>query len=109
VLVPTVMMLESPTSLMPSERYDCPQWHKLKNFSHSTEFDVLTEKIFCDAPKAEEKIFNSKMNHEYAGITGVPEFNQVSAELIFGNEHGVLKDKRVRWDLHFTHRLWTVY
>jgi aspartate aminotransferase, mitochondrial len=46
--------------------------------------------------QAEERIFNGKMNHEYAGITGVPEFVKASAELVFGENSPLLKENRVR-------------
>ena len=45
--------------------------------------------------KAEQKISDAKVNHEYAGISGLPEFNKVAAELVFGKDAAVLKDGRV--------------
>eukprot|EP00096_Caligus_rogercresseyi_P000224 TRINITY_DN105_c0_g1_i1.p1 TRINITY_DN105_c0_g1~~TRINITY_DN105_c0_g1_i1.p1 ORF type:complete len:427 (-),score=114.29 TRINITY_DN105_c0_g1_i1:81-1361(-) len=36
--------------------------------------------------KAEEKIFNADMNHEYSTIVGDATFNKLSAELAFGSE-----------------------
>lgn len=45
--------------------------------------------------QAEDRIHNAKMNHEYAGITGVPEFVKASAELIFGENAPLLKENRV--------------
>jgi len=45
--------------------------------------------------QAEEKIFKQKPNHEYAAISGVPEFNTVAAKLLFGDDCAPLKAGRV--------------
>ena len=36
------------------------------------------------------------MDKEYLGIAGLPAFNKAAAELAFGDNSSVLKDKRVR-------------
>lgn len=41
--------------------------------------------------KAENKIFSSRMNKEYAGITGVPEFTGSAAKLAYGKDSSALK------------------
>jgi len=48
--------------------------------------------------KAEERIFQAKMNHEYAGISGVPEFIKASQELLFGPDHPLLKNGQVHYE-----------
>jgi len=45
--------------------------------------------------KAEEKIFKSNLDHEYAPIDGLPEFNKVSSQLLFGEQAKELSEKRV--------------
>lgn len=35
------------------------------------------------------------MNHEYAGIGGVPALQKVAADLAFGSDSPVLQEKRV--------------
>jgi len=45
--------------------------------------------------KAEKQLAESQANHEYAGIVGVPDFNKVAGELIFGSDSVPLKEKRV--------------
>eukprot|EP01121_Diplochlamys_sp_Union-15-3_P010518 TRINITY_DN2959_c0_g1_i1.p1 TRINITY_DN2959_c0_g1~~TRINITY_DN2959_c0_g1_i1.p1 ORF type:complete len:432 (-),score=88.35 TRINITY_DN2959_c0_g1_i1:51-1346(-) len=45
--------------------------------------------------KAEKKIYDSGVNHEYAGILGVPDFVKSAQKLLFGENHEVLKSKRV--------------
>jgi len=45
--------------------------------------------------QAEEKIFNQKLNHEYAPISGVPEFTAAAAKLLFGEDNQALKDGRI--------------
>uniref|UniRef100_A0A0K2TM01 Aspartate aminotransferase n=1 Tax=Lepeophtheirus salmonis TaxID=72036 RepID=A0A0K2TM01_LEPSM len=42
--------------------------------------------ILPSVRKAEEKIFNANMNHEYSTIVGDATFNKLSAELAFGSE-----------------------
>ncbi|KAK7115065.1 aspartate aminotransferase, mitochondrial-like [Littorina saxatilis] len=42
--------------------------------------------------KAEEQILKAKLDKEYAGITGVPEFAKAAAELAFGVGNPILKD-----------------
>jgi len=44
--------------------------------------------------QAEKKIFDTNMNHEYAPIAGVAEFNKVSQVLQLGENSPVIKDKR---------------
>jgi len=45
--------------------------------------------------KAEERIFSGKADHEYAPIGGVPEFNKVAANLLFGENAKEIKEERV--------------
>jgi len=45
--------------------------------------------------KAETRVIESKANHEYAGIGGVPEFTQAAATLLFGADAKELKENRV--------------
>jgi len=45
--------------------------------------------------KAETRILESKPNHEYAGIGGVPEFTKVAATLLFGADAKELKENKV--------------
>lgn len=40
--------------------------------------------------KAEEKVIASRMNKEYAGITGVPEFTKAAAVLAYGKDSSAL-------------------
>lgn len=42
--------------------------------------------------KSEKEVLDAKMDKEYAGITGVPEFTKASAELAFGADCSVLKE-----------------
>jgi len=51
--------------------------------------------ILNSVRKAEEKIFSSKADHEYAPIGGVPEFNKVAANLLFGENSKEIKEERV--------------
>lgn len=44
--------------------------------------------------KAEEMIISKKMDKEYAGIAGVPEFCQAAATLAFGEDGSVIKEGR---------------
>ena len=44
--------------------------------------------------EAERRIYEGKMNHEYAGIVGVPEFNKVARELALGKDSQVVKENR---------------
>jgi aspartate aminotransferase len=43
---------------------------------------------------AEEQIISSKMDHEYAGIIGLPEFTENAAKLAFGEDSPIIKAKR---------------
>jgi aspartate aminotransferase len=43
---------------------------------------------------AEEQIISSKMDHEYAGIIGLPEFTANAAKLAFGEDSPIIKAKR---------------
>lgn len=43
--------------------------------------------------RAEQKVV-SKPDHEYLGITGIPEFNSLSARLAFGNDSAVVREGR---------------
>lgn len=45
--------------------------------------------------KAEKMIYDQNANHEYAGITGVPEFIPVSLQFAYGDAGNALADKRV--------------
>ncbi|TPX07827.1 uncharacterized protein E0L32_010514 [Thyridium curvatum] len=42
--------------------------------------------------KAEKRVVDAKMNHEYAGITGVPEFTKAAAELAYGKGSPALEN-----------------
>ncbi|KAL8590269.1 Aspartate aminotransferase, mitochondrial [Nucella lapillus] len=42
--------------------------------------------------KAEQQILDDRLDKEYAGITGVPEFTKAAAELAFGADSPVLKN-----------------
>lgn len=45
--------------------------------------------------KAETKIFESKMDHEYAAISGIPEFTKAATKLLLGENHPFIKDNKV--------------
>ncbi|EFA75395.1 aspartate aminotransferase [Heterostelium album PN500] len=45
--------------------------------------------------KADKKIFEAGVDHEYAPIAGVASFNQLSAQLALGEDSAPLKEKRV--------------
>ncbi|CAM9368066.1 unnamed protein product [Chrysoparadoxa australica] len=45
--------------------------------------------------KAEQLVLDKKMNHEYAGIHGVPDFIKLSLEFAYGQGAQALQDKRV--------------
>jgi len=45
--------------------------------------------------KAETRISEAKVNHEYAPIGGVPEFTKVAASLLFGADAKEIKENRV--------------
>eukprot|EP01120_Amphizonella_sp_Union-15-10_P014534 TRINITY_DN706_c0_g1_i1.p1 TRINITY_DN706_c0_g1~~TRINITY_DN706_c0_g1_i1.p1 ORF type:complete len:430 (-),score=77.71 TRINITY_DN706_c0_g1_i1:52-1341(-) len=45
--------------------------------------------------EAEKRIYEAKLNHEYAGILGVPEFVKVSQSLLFGEGAEVLGSQKV--------------
>ena len=44
---------------------------------------------------AEKKLYDDAVNHEYAGIAGVPEFVPVSLEFALGKDSAALKENRV--------------
>lgn len=44
---------------------------------------------------AEEIIYNSKLGHEYLPQDGLPEFTAMTQALMFGDDHRILKEKRV--------------
>jgi len=44
--------------------------------------------------KADEILFNSHLDKEYAGIIGLPEFCKLSAKLAFGEDSAVIKEGR---------------
>jgi aspartate aminotransferase len=46
--------------------------------------------------KAETKIFESKMDHEYAAISGIPEFTKAATKLLLGENHSFIKDNKVQ-------------
>eukprot|EP01123_Difflugia_compressa_P013205 TRINITY_DN599_c0_g1_i3.p1 TRINITY_DN599_c0_g1~~TRINITY_DN599_c0_g1_i3.p1 ORF type:complete len:433 (+),score=70.82 TRINITY_DN599_c0_g1_i3:85-1383(+) len=45
--------------------------------------------------KAENRITEAKVNHEYAPIGGLPEFTKVAASLMFGSDAKEIKENRV--------------
>jgi len=45
--------------------------------------------------RAEKKVLEAKMNHEYAGIQGVGEYVQLALEFAYGADSTALKEKRV--------------
>jgi len=45
--------------------------------------------------QAEKRIYESKVNHEYAPIGGPPEFTKVAASLLFGADAKEIKENRV--------------
>jgi len=51
--------------------------------------------ILSSVRKAEKRIFERNLNHEYAPIGGVPEFTTAAAKLLFGADAKELKEKRV--------------
>jgi len=51
--------------------------------------------ILESVKKAEQKIVADNMNHEYAPINGIADFNKASQELVFGKDHQAVKDKRI--------------
>lgn len=44
--------------------------------------------------EAEKRLAAKKLDHEYAGIVGVPEFNKLAIELALGSDSPALKEKR---------------
>jgi aspartate aminotransferase len=55
--------------------------------------------------QAEKRIFDSNMNHEYAPIAGIPEFNKVAQVLQLGENSPVIKEKRVGYyKTFYSHR-----
>ncbi|TID24416.1 Potassium transporter 20 [Venturia nashicola] len=51
--------------------------------------------VLPSVKEAENKIVNSALDKEYAGITGVPSFTKASALLAYGSESKVIKDDLV--------------
>jgi len=51
--------------------------------------------VLSSVRKAETRILESKRDHEYAPIGGVPEFTKVAAALLFGKDAKELKENRV--------------
>ncbi len=47
-----------------------------------------------EAVRRAEQIVVSKPDHEYLGITGIPEFNALSARLAFGDDSAVVREGR---------------
>lgn len=45
--------------------------------------------------EAEKRVYEAKGNHEYAGISGIPEFNTVAQNLVFGAGSSVIKSGQV--------------
>jgi len=45
--------------------------------------------------EAEKRIYEKKMDHEYAGISGVPDFVSASAKLLFGQDCPQLKNDEI--------------
>eukprot|EP00698_Gefionella_okellyi_P006474 TRINITY_DN15808_c0_g1_i1.p1 TRINITY_DN15808_c0_g1~~TRINITY_DN15808_c0_g1_i1.p1 ORF type:complete len:420 (-),score=94.45 TRINITY_DN15808_c0_g1_i1:29-1288(-) len=45
--------------------------------------------------EAEKRIFEKKLDHEYAPIAGAPGFSKEAAKLVFGEDSPALKDSRV--------------
>lgn len=45
--------------------------------------------------QAETKVFEQNLNHEYAPISGVPEFTAAAAKLLFGSDSAALKEGRI--------------
>ena len=45
---------------------------------------------------AEKKILDSKLDHEYLPIAGLPQFTTASQRLMLGKDSAAIRDKRVR-------------
>lgn len=45
--------------------------------------------------QAEQTVMDKKMDKEYAGITGIPAFTKLAAELAYGSDSAAIKDGRV--------------
>ncbi|KAI3387020.1 hypothetical protein SNEBB_000289 [Seison nebaliae] len=50
--------------------------------------------VLSSVRKAEKMISEKKMDKEYAGISGVPIFTSLAAQLAFGSDSNVIKEKR---------------
>lgn len=48
--------------------------------------------VLPSVKEAEKRITDKKMNKEYAGISGIPEFTKLSAEFAFGENSRVIKE-----------------
>jgi aspartate aminotransferase len=44
---------------------------------------------------AEDKVVSSRLDKEYAGITGIPAFTRAAADLAFGSDSPVIKEDRI--------------
>ena len=51
--------------------------------------------VLPSVSKAEQTIMSKKLDKEYAGITGVPAFTKLAANLAYGADSKVIKDDRV--------------
>lgn len=50
--------------------------------------------ILPSVRKAEEELIKANLDHEYAGIAGIPEFTQNSIKLALGEDSSIIKEKR---------------
>jgi aspartate/tyrosine/aromatic aminotransferase len=48
--------------------------------------------------QAEESLSETYKDKEYTGIAGLPEFTKVSADLAYGANNPIIKDKRVNYN-----------
>lgn len=51
--------------------------------------------------KANQRIFDSNMNNEYAPISGVKDFNVAATKLAYGAESPVIQENRVAGAFRF--------
>nr|AIT70215.1 aspartate aminotransferase [Desmarestia viridis] len=51
--------------------------------------------VLDSVKKAEQLVLDKAMNHEYAGIAGVPEFTKLSLAFAYGKDSSALKENRV--------------
>jgi aspartate aminotransferase len=51
--------------------------------------------VLPSVKEAEQKVVNSNMDKEYAGITGVPSFTKAAALLAYGPDSSAIKDDRI--------------